>query len=190
MENRPNYTIEEYVKLEEFSNLKHEFYDGQIWAMGGGTPEHARLAVAVAFQIQTQVAGRPCAVYSSDARVRVVDTGLDTYPDLMVGCGEIQIDDEDRLAQINPTVLVEVTSDSSEKYDRGAKFNHYKLIAALREYVIVSHRERLIEVHRRADDGTWALAERGGAGERVTLTSIGCVLEVDAIYRDPRAPAS
>ena len=190
MDGRPNYTIEEYVDLEEYSNLKHEYYDGQIWAMGGGTIEHARLATAISRLLGNQLDGRPCAVYSSDARVRVVATGLDTYPDLSIGCGPIENDVEDRLAQTNPSVLIEVTSNTSEKYDRGAKFEHYKLISSLREYVIVSHRERAIDVFRRGDDGAWFLAARGGPGERVTLTSIGCELDVDAVYRDPRAISS
>lgn len=184
---RPFYTIEDYVKLEEFSNLKHEYLDGQIYAMGGGTPEHARLAAAIGRQLGNQLEGRRCAVYSSDGRVRVQATGLDTYPDLTIACDDLQTDTEDQLAQINPTVLVEVTSKSSEKYDRGAKFEHYKRIASLREYVIVSHREHAIDVFRRADDGTWSLAERGGPGAHVALASLGCTLDVDAIYRNPLA---
>ena len=190
MDDRPNYTIQEYLYLEEYSNLKHEYFDGQILAIAGGTPEHARMAAAIGFQLQNQLGGRPCAVYSSDARVRIVATGLDTYPDLSIGCGPIENDVEDKDAQTNPTALVEITSDTSEKYDRGSKFEHYKLIQSLREYVIVSHRERVIDVFRRGEDGAWSLAARGGPGERVALTSIGCELDVDAIYRDPRAVSS
>lgn len=187
MDDRPIQTVEEYVQLEGFSNHKHEFYDGQIWAMGGGTPEHARLPMALAFQLSSQLAGKPCTVYSSDLRVRVSATGLITYPDLSVFCQQPTPDFEDDLAQLNPTVLIEVTSRSSERYDRGAKFNHYKLIGTLREYVVVSHREHVLEVHRRASDGTWSLAERGVDGERVTLTSIGCVIDVAAVYARPGA---
>ncbi len=187
MDSGPTYTVEDYVRVEEGSSLKHEFYDGQIRAMSGGTAEHARLPMSLAFQLSAQLANKPCVVYSSDLRVRIGSTGLITYPDLSVYCESPTADSEDKLAQLNPTVLFEVTSTSSENYDRGGKFEHYKLIPTLREYVIVSHREHAIEVHRRADDGTWSLADRGGDGENVTLASIGCVIDVSAVYRHPAA---
>ena len=184
---RPRYAIEEYVRIEEFANLKHEYLDGQVWAMAGGTPEHARMASAVNAALVTQLRGKACAVYSSDARIRVVATGLDTYPDVTVVCGSEQRDVGDRLALTNPVVLVEVTSDSSDAYDRGEKFEHYKRIPALREVVIVSHREPRLEVFRRADDGAWAKAEEARAGGRVRLQSIACELDAADIYRDPFA---
>ena len=189
MENRPNYTIEEYVRLEKYSNLKHEFYDGQIWAMGGGSLEHSRLAAAIIASLTNQLQGRPFVVYTSDARVRVVATGLDTYPDVTVRCGPAEMDAEDPLAQVNPTVLIEVTSPTSEKYDRGSKFAHYKLIPSLREYVLVSQNERTVDVWRRGDDDSW-VAERFGSGQRARLTSIACALDVDEIYLDPSAVTS
>ena len=184
---RPRYTIEEYVRIEEYANLKHEYLDGQVWAMAGGTPEHARIAAAISGALTSQLRGRRCAVYSSDARVRDVATGLDTYPDLTVVCGHEERDVGDRLALTNPTVLVEVTSDSSEAYDRGEKLEHYKQIPSLRELVVVSHREQCLEVYRRGDDGIWAAPERAHAGERATLKAIGCSLDVDDVYRDPFA---
>ena len=182
---RPRYTIEEYVRLEAYANLKHEYLDGQIWAMAGGTPEHARIASAITVALGAQLVDRPCAIYSSDARVRVVATGLDTYPDVTVVCGGEQRDVGDRLALTNPVVLFEVTSDSSEAYDHGEKLEHYKRIPSAREIVLVSHRERLVEVFR-CEGGAWtkALAARAGV---VRLVSIGCDLDVDAVYRDPFA---
>lgn len=143
---RPRYTIQQYVHIEEYANLKHEYLDGQVWAIAGGTPEHARMASAITVALGTQLRERPCAIYSSDARVRVVATGLDTYPDVTVVCGGEQRDEGDPLALTNPVLLVEVTSDSSEAYDRGEKLEHYKRISALREVVLVSHREPLVEV--------------------------------------------
>jgi Uma2 family endonuclease len=184
---RPRYTIQEYVRIEEYANLKHEYLDGQVWAMAGGTPEHARMASAVNAALVTQLRGKPCAVYSSDARVRVVATGLDTYPDVTVVCGREQRDEGDELALTNPVVLVEVTSDSSEAYDRGEKFEHYKRIHSLREFVVVSHRESCVEVFRREDTGTWTRSERARPGTRVKLESIGCELDVDDVYRNPLA---
>ena len=184
---RPWYSIAEYVRLEAYANVKHEYLDGQLFAMAGGTPEHARRASAVSAALVAQLRSRPCAVYSSDARVRIVATGLDTYPDVTVVCGHEQRDEEDLLALTNPIVLVEVTSESSETYDRGEKLEQYKQIPALREVVLVSHREPRIEVFRRAGDGGWGSAEEAGAGGSVQLTSVGCALVVDEVYRDPFA---
>ena len=134
-----------------------------------------------------QLRGRPCAVYTSDARVRVEATGLDTYPDVTVVCGGEQRDPGDPLALTNPVVLVEITSPSSEAYDRGEKFEHYKRIPTLREFVVVSHQEPCIEVFRRSDDGTWANAEQVRRGGSISLASLACDLVVDDIYLDPFA---
>lgn len=175
------------MRLEQYANLRHEYLDGHIWAMAGGTPEHARIASRINAALVTQLRDRPCAVYSSDARVRVKATGLDTYPDVTVVCGGEQRDAGDPLALTNPVALVEVTSDSSEPYDRGEKFDHYKQMTSLREFVVVSHREISVEVFRRGDDGTWRRVEHGRAGGRVSLESIGCQLDVDDVYRDPFA---
>lgn len=184
---RPRYSMDEYVQLERHANFKHEYLDGQIWAMTGGTPEHARLASSLGAAIISQLRGRPCAVFSSDARVRVAATGLDTYPDLTIVCGQEERDPEDKLALANPVVLVEVTSESSEAYDRGEKFEHYKRIPTLAEFVVVSHRAPTIEVFRRQPDGTWGKADEARAGGTVVLASIGCRLDVDDVYRDPLA---
>jgi len=183
---RPRYTIQEYVRIEQYANVKHEYLDGQVWAMAGGTPEHARLASAVTIALGAGLRDRPCAVYSSDARVRAA-TGLDTYPDVTVVCGGEQRDLGDELALVNPIVLVEVTSDSSEAYDRGSKFEHYKSIPSLREYVVVSHREPCISVFRREGEQTWTLVGEARSGGRAKLESIGCEIEVDDVYRDPFA---
>jgi Uma2 family endonuclease len=182
---RPVYTIDEYVRLEERANVKHEFLGGTIWAMAGGTPEHARMASAIIAALGAQLRGRPCSVYTADARVRVVATGLDTYPDVTVVCGHEERDVDDRNALTNPVALFEVTSDGSEVYDRGEKLAHYKRIPSVREIVIVSHRQRRIEIHRRSDDGgAWQLIE---APDRAELAAIGCTLDVAEIYRDPLA---
>lgn len=181
-----DFTVRDYVQIEEESELvKHEFDDGQIRAMSGGTVEHARLAAAFIMQLAPQLRGRPCAVYTSNSRVRTGN--LITYPDISVGCGRAESDVEDRLAQTNPSVLVEVTSKSSERYDRGKKRLRYQQLPSLREYVIVSHREHAIDVYTRADGGSWPEPVRYGLGQRVRLASIDCEIDVDELYRDPRA---
>jgi len=183
----PWYSYDEYRWFEEATDAKHEYLDGQILAMAGGTPEHAALAAAVTVILGQQLAGGPCYPLSSDLRVRVRATGLATYPDVTVVCGPLERDVEDPHAAVNPAVLVAVTSDSTEAYDRGEKFTHYRQIPSLREYVLVSHRERAIERRWRDPDGTWR-SENVGRGGTVELPSIAATLAVDAIYE--RSPVT
>ncbi len=125
--------------------------------------------------------GRPEAVFTRTQRVRVLATGLCTYPDASVVCGRIERDPEDRNAIVNPVVLVEVLSDSTEAYDRNEKLAHYRRIPSLRDYLLVSQHERRVEHYQRNENGTWTLRDVG-AGDAVTLSSIGCVVAVDAPY--------
>ena len=130
---RVRYTRAEYIAFERSSNVKHEYLDGVIYAMAGGTPEHAAFAVNVSTLLSLALRDRPCRVHSSDLRIRVVDTGLETYPDVTVLCGRVELDAEDRNVVCNPIVVVEVTSPSTEEYDRGEKLEHYKRIPSLQE---------------------------------------------------------
>jgi Uma2 family endonuclease len=181
------HSVADYVWIEEHSDLvKHEFDNGQIRAMSGGTIKHARLAMAFVMQLAPQLANKPCMVASSDSRVRIKSAGLITYPDLSIMCASEVMDDEDALAQTNPLVVIEVTSKSSEKYDRGKKRIAYQQLESLREYVIVSQREKAIDVYTRAVDGTWPEPVRSGPGERARLHSIGCEIDIDKLYTDPR----
>ncbi len=181
---RARYTRAEYMAFERSSNAKHEYLDGAIYAMAGGSREHALVAVNVTTLLNVALRGRACGVHSSDLRVRVLDTGLETYPDASVVCGAPLVDPDDPHVVLNPVVLVEVTSPSTEAYDRGDKLEHYKRIASLREVVIVSHREQLVEVIRREEDGSWSRHEARRAGV-AALVSLGCELPVDEVYRDP-----
>ena len=176
-----SFTYAEYLKREETSETKHEFLNSEIFAMAGGTPEHARLAPRASAALIAQLRGRRCVVFSSDMRIRVLATGLATYPDLSVVCTRAEYDPEDSNSLVNPIVLVEVLSDSTEAYDRGEKFAHYRRIPSLKEYVLISQRERRIEVFRRNEDGSWTLFE-AGAGQSVKLPSIDCELSVDEVY--------
>jgi Uma2 family endonuclease len=183
------YSYADYLALERDSNVRHEYLDGEIYAMAGGTPEHALLCAAVITDFGARLRGGPCRIATSDLRVRVVDTGLATYPDVTVICGALELDpaDDKRHTIVNPTVLVEVTSKSTEAYDRGEKFEHYSRIPSLREYLLVSHRMRSIEVRRRRGDGTWSVdtVERG----RLGLEAIDGVLDVDALYDAALGPS-
>ena len=174
------YTYEEYRRFEDTNPARHEYVDGQILAMAGGTPAHARLQAAVLFALERRLEGRPCQPFPSDLRVKVVATGVATYPDVTVVCGSVETDAEDPGAVTNPTVIVDL-SDSTEAYDRGDKFEHYRQIPTLQAYVLVSHRERRIETRRRAPDGSWS-EHVAGRGQTAPLEAIGTELAVDEIY--------
>lgn len=179
---KPTFTFAEYVEQERTSDIKHEFVNGEIFDMAGGTIEHGRLASAVNAALRTQLLGRPCEVYSADVRIRVLATGLATYPDVSVVCGRLERDPADVNTIVNPIVLVEVLSDGTERYDRGEKFAHYQRVPSLKEYVLVSQQSPRIEVFRRNDDGkSWTL-HIAEVGESVSLASIGCELDVAKIY--------
>lgn len=176
------FTFAEYLAQEQASDTKHELVNGEIFAMAGGTIEHGRLASKVTAAIGAQLRGRRCEAYSSDVRVRVLATGLATYPDLSVVCGKLEPDPKDPDTIINPIVLIEVLSDSTEAYDRGEKFAHYRRIPSLQEYVLVSQHGPRIEVFRRNEDGrSWTL-HIAEPSESLTIASIGCELSVDDVY--------
>lgn len=181
-------TYAEYLEIEADSLIRHEYLAGEIFAMAGGTPEHAALHMSVGASLVRQLEGHPCRVFSSDLRLRVAATGLATYADVTVVCGRLERDAEDENAVINPTVLVEVTSKRTEAYDRGEKFEHYRRIPSLREYVLVSHREPRIDVWRRPEAGAEWIETRATRGEVAHLDAIGCELGVDAVYAAARFP--
>ncbi len=179
-------TLAEYVAREATSEVKHEFINGEVFAMAGGTLEHGALAVAIGAQLSNALAGKPCRIFSSDVRLHVPSTGASFYPDLSVVCGKVESPKEDANALTNPVVLVEVLSDGTEAHDRGAKAGHYRRLGSLREYVLVSQAERKVEVQRLNERGFWEL-HFFGPGERVELTSLGVTFEVDAVYANPLA---
>lgn len=177
-------TYAEYLAAEAASPVRHEYLNGEVRARSGRTPEHGALAAAVIGELGAALRGRPCRVYTSDVRVRVVGTGLSTYPDATVVCGQLETAPDDPGAITNPVVIVEVLSDTTEAHDRGAKAAHYRRIPSLREYVLVSQAEPLIEAYRRADGGRWELLE-ARAGETIELVSLDARLDVTAVYANP-----
>jgi Uma2 family endonuclease len=183
------YAFSDYLALEEASNTKHEFLNGEIYAMAGGTPEHAALAVATSAALLTQLAGGPCRVYSSDLRVRVLATGLATYPDVTVVCGPMERDPESADTVTNPRLVVEVTSKGTEAYDRGEKLDQYRSISSLQAVVLVCHRKPEIEVWEPAADGTWG-SRSFGSGQTAEVQALGVRLVVDDIYAAAREPGA
>ncbi len=182
-----SYTYEAYLEYEASSNAKHEFIDGDIYAMAGGTIEHAIIAVNVSSSLSLQLRGSPCVVASSDLKVRVRATGVTTYPDVTVIFGPAERDPESRDVVLNPTLVVEVLSDSTEDWDRGEKLDNYKKIPSIGACVIVSHRQRRVEVVRRGADDTWT-TEVAGPGQTLALDPIPCSLSVDEVYRNVTTP--
>jgi Uma2 family endonuclease len=167
--------------LEEDSNIRHEFFEGEIYAMAGGTPQHAALAAAITGELHRQLEGKPCRAYSADLRVRVMATGLGTYPDVTVVCGPVQSNPGDPNTCVNPSVVVEILSDSTEAYDRSEKLANYWQIPSLKTCVLVSHREQLVEVFSPGADGKWYRVE-ARTHAVAKLEAIGCELSVDRLY--------
>jgi Uma2 family endonuclease len=184
-----HYTWAEYLALEASSDVKHEYLEGQIYAMAGGTPEHAALAAVVIGLLFPQLRAGRCRALDADLRVRVRTTGLATYPDVTVVCGPRELDPEDAQAVTNPTLIVEVLSPSTKDYDRGDKFEHYKHLASLRQYVLVSQDERLVEVWTRgAADREWS-SRTSRDGEIASLDAIAAQLDVTELYEAAKEPS-
>ncbi|WP_394840575.1 Uma2 family endonuclease [Pendulispora brunnea] len=176
-------SYEEYLELERDSVVKHEWLDGVVYAMGGGSFEHGRLAVNIQAALKNALAGE-CVVASSDVAIYVRETKFSTYPDGCVVCGPRELHRGERgigEAIVNPVLIVEVLSKTTEKYDRSEKFAHYIRIPSLQEYVLVSQDEPCIEVYRRPKRGHWQ-HEMARAGE--TLQLHGHPIAVDDIYRE------
>jgi Uma2 family endonuclease len=183
---RIHHTWAEYLALEGSSNVRHEYLDGQIYGMAGGTPEHAALAASVIGLLFPQLRHGGCRAHDADLRVRVLATGLATYPDVTIVFGARERDPEDENAVTNPTVIIEVLSRSTEEYDRGDKFEHYKRIPSLRQYVLVSHRERTVDVWT-SDKDRWTCAS-AREGDIANLPSIAARLDVRELYDSATQP--
>jgi len=186
---QPRYTPEEYLALERKATQKSEYVNGQVFAMSGASRAHNLIAGNVYREISSQLKGRPCEAYVSDMRVKVSTTGLYSYPDVVAVCGEIRFDDEQKDTLLNPTVLVEVLSSSTEAYDRGEKFAHYRRLESLQEYVLIAQDKVRVEHFVRQGD-QWVLTEASNLDDTVHLASIGCRLALREIYDKVEFPAS
>lgn len=176
---RLHYSYEQYLAAQSSSDLRLEYFDGEIYAMAGGTPEHAALAAQVIAALAPPLKGR-CLVFTADLRIRIEASGLSTYPDASVVCGPNQTSSIDKDAVTNPTVLVEVTSPSTEDYDRGEKLSHYKQLSSLQAVLIVSHSQRRVTVHSR-DGKRWTEREYRSQ-ESFAVPGLDLQLDVDELY--------
>jgi len=176
---RLHYSYQQYLRLLEESDFKLDYCDGVIYAMAGGTPTHAALGAAAIGILRQALLGR-CTVYSSDLKVRIEASDLSTFPDASVVCGPPASSPIDAHALTNPVLVVEVTSQSTEDYDRGDKLSHYKQLPSLQAVLYVSHRLRSVTLVQRAGAG-WEEREFR-SGERVTLAQPGVEFALDALY--------
>ncbi len=175
-------TPQEYLAMERRAEIKSEYFDGEMFAMSGATSEHTKIVVNLTTEMNSQFADRPCEVYCQDLRVKVSQTGLYTYPDIVAVCGEPRFEDEQFDTLVNPQLIIEVLSKSTESYDRGRKFAHYRTIETLREYVLVTQTECRLERFTRQEDGSWVYTECTDPYGEMELSSDACRLSLARVY--------
>jgi Uma2 family endonuclease len=180
----PGLTQEEYLRIERAAEFKSEYYDGQMYAMSGGSYPHGKIIPNLAAELRQALRGKGCSVTTSEVRVRVSPRGFYTYPDIAVVCGPPQFADDQADTLLNPTLLVEVLSPSTEAHDRGFKFAQYRQLESLREYALVSQTEPRVEVFRRQPAGEWLLSEVIGVDATCRFDSVGCQVALAEIYYD------
>ena len=180
-------TPEQYLDRESAAEFKSEYFAGEMFAMAGGSPRHNRIALNLAAELRSALRGKGCRPFNSDLRVKIDATGLYTYPDVAVVCGEPEIESSQRCETLlNPTLIVEVLSDSTETYDRTTKFRHYQKIETFREYVLVSQHEARVERFVRQDDGGWSYFIHEGL--EVAFAAVPATLTLAEIYLDVEFP--
>jgi Uma2 family endonuclease len=178
----PYLTSQEYLAIERRAEYKSEYFDGEMFAMAGASPAHNQITFNVAGEIHSQLKKRPCLGYANDMRVKISATGLYTYPDIVALCGPPRFEDNQKDTLLNPTVIIEVLSDSTEAYDRGKKFQHYRTLESLQEYVLIAQHECRVEHYVRQPGNQWTLVEAHDLSESIQLSSIQCQLAVADIY--------
>lgn len=175
-------TAQEYLTLERAAEFKSDFYDGEMFAMSSGTSVHSTIASNIGGSLWQRLQGKPCRPYNSDLRILIPTSGLYTYPDVPVVCGPLDVTDEHKDTITSPAAIFEVLSDSTEAYDRGAKFFNYRTIPFLRYYVLVSQKSHLVEVYSRESDSEWKLVTYTALEETVLLPQLQVELPMAEIY--------
>lgn len=181
-------TPEEYLAIERKAAYKNEYIDGVMVAMTGASRRHNLIAVNITGELRQQLRGQPCETYAADMRVRIPSTRLYTYPDVVVVCGEPQFEDEHVDTLLNPALIVEVLSESTELYDRGKKFSFYRTVESLAEYLLVAQDECRVEQYVKQPGGRWLLSDFRSPEDVVELTSIQCRLALREVYEKVTLP--
>jgi Uma2 family endonuclease len=180
---RRKISVGDYLVMERVSPVKHEYFNGEISQMAGASEEHAVISANITISIGSQLKDRPCKTYTSDMRVHIPATGLFTYPDVTVTCEKSAMLDDSYLdTLLNPTLIVEVLSPSTEAFDKGDKFDHYRSIESFREYLLVWQDKRRVARYTKSDNNSWVLTDFIGDEALIELSSIGCVLSMSDIY--------
>jgi len=174
-------TEEEYLALDRAAEFRNEFLDGEIFGMSGGSMPHSRLQTNIIAALYTPLRDRGCEAFGSDCRVRV-SSRMYAYPDVSVVCGKPLLADDHKDILLNPVAIFEILSPSTEKYDRGVKFQHYRTIESLKEYILVDQDQVRIEQYTRQDGNIWTLRDHQGLEEELTMNSIGVSLPLTRIY--------
>ena len=175
------WTVEEYLAAERTGETKHEYFAGEIYAMAGAKENHNLIVSNLIASLNTQLRQRPCKVYPSDMRVKTA-SGLYTYPDVSVVCDAARFEDDMRDTLLNPNVIIEVLSPSTAVYDRAEKFDHYRTLVSLQEYVLIAQDKRRGERFVRQSSGVWALSDVVEGEGIVELAAIGCQLAINELY--------
>ncbi len=176
-------TPQEYLIRERQASTKSEFYQGEVFAMGGSSANNSLIAANFVGEARNGLKDSPCAVFNSDLRVQVQSTGIYTYPDATIACGELEFDDDHRDTLLNPTVIVQVLSDSTEKYDRGKKSNHYRQITSLKELILIAQNRPHVERFTRQPNGDWLFHEQKEMNADFELKSLGISVAMSELYR-------
>ncbi len=180
--NSQYYSLEEYLAREEVAEEKHEFYRGEIFLMSGGSPGHNRIAGNIFGQLYLQLRGKPCQPYNSDQRIAVKKYPLHTYPDISIICGKLVLDTADKQAATNPHTLFEVLSPTTESYNRGRKFEFYRSLPSLQEYILVAQDRPAVDRFVRQESGQWLLFDYHGLDATIPLPDLDCELRLADIY--------
>ena len=187
---KPRYTPQQYLEMERRADYKSEFTSGEIFAMAGASREHVLIVTNLVRQLSAQTPDRPCETYSNDMKVKVNALGDYNYPDVVVACGDIAFEDNHRDTLVNPLVIVEVLSPSTEHKDRGTKFLQYQWIESLTDYVLVSQDRVLVERFARQPDDNWLYTRLEGTDAVLSLPSIGCRVTLAEVYARVRLAAN
>ena len=179
---RPRLSPEEYLTIERQSEYRSEYFDGEIIATTGSSRKHNLIVANLTRDLTQQLKGKPCELYPNDMRVQVPSSRLYTYPDVVIVCGEPQFEDEYVDTLLNPTLIIEALSESTESYDRGKKFGYYRTVATLSEYLLIAQDEYKVEQYVKQVDGRWLFSEASSLDATVELGSIQCLLALKEVY--------
>ena len=175
-------TPEEYLEAERRAEYKNEYFDGEVLSMTGASRAHNLFKMNILGSFWQQLKGKDCEVYPSDMRVRIPSANIYTYPDVVVVCGEPKLEDEHLDTLLNPTLLVEVLSKSTASYDRNLKFEYYRTLESLEEYLLVSQEQPRVARHAKQTDGKWLLTDFASRDDAVEVASVGCTLRLGDVY--------